>query len=301
MDTDISTKASETLPKAAPNAGLDEKVLLGFIGDRVRKSRVSQKLSRKALSQLSGVSQRYLAQLEAGEGNISVLLLYRIAAALGENVQWFLKPEALPGNRISRMNLLLQNASEAQRQQIFSILEPGGSHAKPVRRLAFIGLRGAGKSTLGEMAAQKISLPFQELNDDIEKVSGIPVNEVMALYGIDGYRKLELQSLKKIVNSRNSLVLAVAGGIVNQPETYRYLLHNCTTIWLKARPEEHMARVRGQGDERPMAGNPDAMRQLKNILAERERDYARADAVINTSDKTVQQSLSEVLRVLSRF
>ncbi len=300
MDTDITTNIKDRIAKPSNHYGIDEGVLLGFIGDRVRKARISKKLSRKALSELSGVSQRYLAQLEAGTGNISVLLLYRIAAALGENIQWFLKPEIQHESRVSRMVLALQNANEEQHRQILEILEPQKITKKPVRRLAFIGLRGAGKSTLGRQVAEKIGLPFQELNDDIEEVSGIPVNEVMALYGVEGYRKLELQSLKNIIGSRGSMVLAVAGGIVNEPETYQFLLDNCTTIWLKARPEEHMARVRSQGDERPMAGNPDAMRQLKNILSEREKSYSRADVVINTSGKSTQQSLSDILRVLYR-
>jgi XRE family aerobic/anaerobic benzoate catabolism transcriptional regulator len=278
----------------------DESSFLGFIGDRVRKIRVSKKLSRKRLSELSGVSQRYLAQLEGGSGNISVLLLYRIAEALDERVQWLLRPDNHQETDVLRMITLLKNANIKQRQQVLNILEPEQENAPIVRRLAFVGLRGAGKTTLGQLTAKKLGLPFHELNKDIERGSGIPVNEVMALYGIEGYRKLELLSLKNLINSNTSMVLAVAGGIVNEPETYHFLMQNCVTIWLKASPEEHMARVRSQGDERPMAGNPDAMRQLKAILAERQSQYAQADIVVDTSGKLKEQSLSEVINVLSR-
>ncbi len=296
MDVKQSTIASESSPRDEA----DERAYLGFIGDRVRKIRVNKKLSRKALSELSGVSQRYLAQLEGGAGNISVLLLYRIAEALGERVQGLLRPDSKQETDILRMISLMKNANNEQRQQVMKILEPEQANTTIIRRLAFIGLRGAGKSTLGRMTAEKMGLPFHELNKDIEKGSGIPINEVMALYGAEGYRKLELLSLKNLIKSNKSIVLAVAGGIVNEPEAYHYLMRNCVTIWLKATPEEHMERVRNQGDERPMAGNPDAMQQLKAMLAERQSQYAQADIVIDTSGHTKERSLSEIINILNR-
>ncbi len=296
MDVKQLTTTSDT----SPRDGADESAYLGFIGDRVRKIRVSNKMSRKALSELSGVSQRYLAQLEGGSGNISVLLLYRIAEALGERVQGLLRPDSKRETDILRMISLMKNANNEQRQQVMKILEPEQENTTIIRRLAFIGLRGAGKSTLGRMTAEKIGLPFHELNKDIEKGSGIPINEVMALYGAEGYRKLELLSLKNLVKDNKSIVLAVAGGIVNEPEAYHYLMRNCVTIWLKATPEEHMERVRNQGDDRPMAGNPDAMQQLKAMLAERQSQYAQADIVIDTSGHTKEQSLSEIINILNR-
>ena len=300
MNTETPINKSEISIARPVIDRFDESSFLGFIGDRVRKIRTSKKLSRKKLSELSGVSQRYLAQLEGGSGNISVLLLYRIAEALDERVQWLLRPDSHQETDVLRMITLLKNANNEQRQQVLKILEPEQENAPIIRRLAFIGLRGAGKTTLGQLAAKKLGLPFHELNKDIERGSGIPVNEVMALYGMEGYRKLELLSLKNLINTNTSMVLAVAGGIVNEPETYHYLMQNCVTIWLKASPEEHMARVRNQGDERPMAGYPDAMQQLKAILADRQSQYAQADIVIDTSGKIKEQSLSDVINVLDR-
>lgn len=300
MNTETPTNSSEISTTRPDIDRFDESEFLRFIGDRVRKIRVSKKMSRKALSESSGVSQRYLAQLESGSGNISVLLLYRIAEALGERVQWLLRPDSQQDTDILRIITLMKNANNEQRRQVLKILEPDQANLPIIRRLAFIGLRGAGKSTLGQLTAKKLGLPFHELNTDIEKGSGIPVNEVMALYGAEGYRKLELLSLKNLINSNKSMVLAVAGGIVNEPETYHYLMRNCITIWLKASPEEHMGRVQNQGDERPMAGNPDAMKQLKAILAERQSQYSQADIVVDTSGRTKEQSLSEITNILSR-
>jgi XRE family aerobic/anaerobic benzoate catabolism transcriptional regulator len=161
-----------------------------------------------------------------------------------------------------------------------------------------VGLRGAGKSTLGEMLGRRLGLSFIELNREIEEQSGMPVNEIMALYGQEGYRRLERQALERIVAVSDALVLAVAGGIVSEPETYGYLLRNFHTVWLKAAPEEHMQRVRAQGDERPMAGNPKAMDELKSILTSREALYARAEAMINTTGKPPNESLRELLEVV---
>jgi XRE family aerobic/anaerobic benzoate catabolism transcriptional regulator len=276
-----------------------ESALLATIGARIKMLRTEKKMSRRALSEISGLSQRYLVQLESGTGNISVRLLHRVGEALGKDIEWLVRQSLLPGSELSRIVALLTRADKRQRSKILSILDPTYQPSHKVRRLAFVGLRGAGKSTLGRITAQNTDLPFLELNREIEKISGIPIHEVMALYGAEGYRRLELQSLKRIIESGEDLVLAVAGGIVNEPETYQYLLKNCFTIWLKARPEEHMARVRSQGDERPMAGNPDAMLQLKQLLANREPLYAKADIVIDTSGQTVDESALVLFRVLN--
>ncbi|HZV20882.1 MAG TPA: shikimate kinase, partial [Hyphomicrobiales bacterium] len=141
-------------------------------------------------------------------------------------------------------------------------------------------------------------LPFKELNEDIEDASGMPVGEVMALYGPEGYRHLERQSLERVVALYDKVVLAAAGGIVSQPDTFNYLLRNFHTIWLKAEPEEHMARVRSQGDERPMAGNPDAMNELRSILKSREALYARAEAWVDTSNSSLEESFAALLDVV---
>lgn len=298
---------SDILPAKPSNTDTDverrdnEAALLAAIGGRVKKLRTEKKMSRRALSEASGLSQRYLVQLENGAGNISVRLLHRVGEALGREIEWLVRQSSPPKSEQSRIITLLNKADSRQRSQILSILDPTYKAIHQVRRLVFVGLRGAGKSTLGRMTAEKAGLPFLELNEEIEKISGIPIHEVMALYGNEGYRRLEIQSLKRIVESDDDLVLAVAGGIVTEPETYQYLLQNCFTIWLKAHPEQHMARVRKQGDERPMAGNPDAMLQLKDILANREPLYARADVMIDTSGKTVGKTILDVLEAIHQY
>ena len=240
--------------------------LTAQIGARLRSARRARKLARRELSDLSGVSQRYLAQIEAGQGNISIALLYKLGAALDVPVVWFLEEQV-----------------------------PVGQPA-PLR-IALIGLRGAGKSTLGARLGAALDLPFVELNDVIEEQSGMTVPDLIALYGPEGYRRLEGQALASVIERPGAVILAVAGGIVGAPDTFSALRRAFRTVWLRASPEEHMARVRAQGDERPMAGNPAAMIELRSILTSREAEYARADLEMDTSGKTEAES-SEALRIL---
>jgi XRE family aerobic/anaerobic benzoate catabolism transcriptional regulator len=181
------------------------------------------------------------------------------------------------------------------------ILDPDRPAQLRRQRICLIGLRGAGKSTLGRLLGTELNVPFVELHRDIEEQSGMPVGEVMALYGLEGYRRLERQALERVVATHDCLVLAVAGGIVSEPETYGFLLRNFHTIWLKATPDEHMSRVRAQGDERPMAGNPKAMEELKSILTSREGLYAKAEAMVNTSGKTVEKSLLDLVKAVRQL
>ena len=258
--------------KAVPNdlpADAAVSRLMRQVGERVRASRKEKGMPRRVLSEISGVSPRYLAQLEAGEGNISIGLLQRIAMALDQRIDWLVRED-----------------------------EPAPADASRGQRICLIGLRGAGKSTLGALAGDALGIPFVELNSEIEALAGMPVAEVMALYDQEGYRKLEARALDRIVATRETLVLAVAGGIVTEPETFKTLLGHFHTIWLKTSPEEHMSRVRQQGDERPMAGNPEAMEQLKSILTSREALYEQAPARLDTSGKTAGQSLAELLAII---
>lgn len=268
------------------------------LGERVRNARARRGISRKALSDISDVSQRYLAQLETGAGNISILLLRRVAEALDHKIEWLVGEEDPYSSDVVAVTTLYRGATAEQRRRVLEVLDPQRPSLRRGRRVAFIGLRGAGKSTLGRLTAGEIDAPFVELNDEIEQASGMPVTEVMALYGQAGYRRLEMQALERIVATYESIVLAAAGGIVSEPETFNYLLGNFHTIWLKARPEDHMTRVRAQGDERPMAGNPAAMEELRSILASREVLYARADAEVDTTDRTLDATLAEVLRTI---
>lgn len=267
---------------------------LACVGERVRKARVAGGMSRRELSERTGISQRYLAQLEVGKGNISIVLLLRIAKALEFGIEWIVGPDDPWSSEHARTAFLLQAATKAQRVQILKILEQAQPNQNKAKRIALIGLRGAGKSTLGGQIAARFGMAFLELNDEIEQIGGMPVAEVLALYGQEGYRLLEHQAIERVAATHDTLVLAIAGGIASQPDTFNYLLDNYHTIWLRADPEEHMQRVRAQGDERPMAGNANAMRELRQILTGREEQYRRADACLDTSGAAVEQSLAEL-------
>jgi len=268
------------------------------LGDRVRGARSRKNISRKVLSDRSGVSLRYLAQLESGSGNISIILLRRVAEALDYKIEWLVGEEdPYSSDTLAALSLFSQ-ADQQTRTRVLKILDPEEPVTKRAGRVAFIGLRGAGKSTIGRVIADKLDMPFLELNEEIEQASGMPVNEVIALYGQEGYRRLEKQSLERVAATHSSIALAVAGGIVSEPETFNYLLRHYHTIWLKADPTDHMSRVRDQGDERPMAGNPEAMSELREILMSREALYARAEIEIDTSAYNVAQTSNQVLKAI---
>ena len=274
--------------------------LLVAVGARVRNARNARGVSRRILSDISGVSQRYLAQLESGEGNISIGLLLKIAEALDSRVEWLLAEEEPADSDLATISILLREATKKQRERVLKILDPKHPALDRANRYALIGLRGAGKSTLGKLAAPELGLPFIELNEEIEQASGMPVHEVFAMYGQEGYRRLERQSLERIVSTHNSGLLAVAGGIVEESDTFSYLLQHYHTIWLKAEPEEHMARVKAQGDERPMAGNPNAMKELRNILTNRAALYAQTEGQVDTSNCDQSESLAQLIGLIKQ-
>ena len=267
-------------------------------GERVRRARERKGIPRRVLSEKSGVSPRYLAQLESGEGNISIGLLQRVAIALDHRIEWLVGEEDPWTSDALRVADLFRSATSDVQERVLGTLSPESAENRRAGRICLIGLRGAGKSTLGALAGSALSIPFVELNRDIEEQAGMPVAEVMALYGQDGYRKLEAQAIDRIVATHDTMVLAVAGGIVAEPETYKTLLNHFHTIWLKASPEEHMSRVRAQGDERPMAGNPEAMEQLRAILHSREALYDKAMAHLDTSGRSAKASLKELLALI---
>ena len=284
----------------AASEGADDgwTAFLALVGDRVRTVRARKGMSRKTLSARSGVSQRYLAQLEGGEGNMSIALLRRVAVALDHNIEWLVAADDPWTSDLATIAALYRGATADQRAKVLDILDPEHPKLRRARRIAFIGLRGAGKSTLGRDAAAALGIPFLELNQEIEAASGMPVNEVIALYGQEGYRRLERQAVERISATNDVMILAVAGGIVSEPETFGFLLRHYHTIWLRATPEDHMSRVRAQGDLRPMAGNPAAMDELKATLAAREPLYGRADGIVQTSAKTRAQALADVLALI---
>jgi XRE family aerobic/anaerobic benzoate catabolism transcriptional regulator len=263
---------------------------MALVGGRVRNARERRGISRRALAERSQVSLRHLAQLEGGTGNISMALLWRISEALDHRIEWLMGADDPWTSEVVRSSELFRSATQKQRRQVMRILDPDDPTRLRSKRLCMIGLRGAGKSTLGKLLSAELSLPFVELNEEIEEISGFPANEVMALYGQEGYRRLERQAVERIVATCEAVVLAVAGGIVAEPETFSYLLRHFHTIWIKARPEEHMERVRAQGDLRPMNGNPQAMEELRSILTSREELYSRAEATVDTSGQSCEQS-----------
>ncbi|OWU82807.1 transcriptional regulator [Phaeobacter sp. 22II1-1F12B] len=268
------------------------------VGERVRKARERKGIPRRVLSEISGVSPRYLAQLEAGEGNISIGLLLRVAIALDHRIEWLISEEDPWTSEVTRVADLYRLASKSIQQDVLDVLNAENQDTRRASRLCLIGLRGAGKSTLGAMLGKAMGVPFVELNREIEEHSGMPVDEVLALYGQEGYRSLEAQAIDRVIATYDTVVLAVAGGIVVEPETYNTLLSRFHTVWLRTSPDEHMMRVRAQGDERPMAGNPEAMEQLKSILTSREPLYARAEAQLNTSGVAVETALSQLVELV---
>ena len=275
---------------------LDEQGFLLRLGQRVRQIRAQRGMSRRLLAETADVSERYLAQLETGKGNVSILLLRQIAAAMGVRVDTLVDLEHdLPDSyELIREHLRSMDDSALRRVQDYLFSKPGHTDLKH-NRVALLGLRGAGKSTVGKQIANELDIPFIELTDVIEDVAGMSLNEIFSLGGQSSYRKFEQQALDKIMLETKDGILAVGGSVVADTTTYEKLLSAFTTVWLQASPEEHMQRVLEQGDNRPMAGNRRAMDELRRILIEREPLYRRADHVVDTHNKSIKQTCADVL------
>lgn len=268
------------------------------LGDKVRKARSRTNMSRRVLGETSGVSPRYLAQLESGTGNISVALLHRVARALDLRTEWLLAEEDPWNSEVVRMSELFRQARREERDKVIELLEPAVNPALRSQRVCLIGLRGAGKSTLGAAVSKLLGVPFIELSQEIEDRAGMPVAEVVALYGQDEHRKVEWQMLRRVVANHDQVILAVPGNIVANPDTYDYLLAHFHSVWVRAQPEEHMLRVRAQGDTRMFSGSMAPVDQLKAILQSREKLYAKAEAELDTSSSTVAASMRELARLI---
>ncbi|MSQ20332.1 MAG: helix-turn-helix domain-containing protein [Betaproteobacteria bacterium] len=270
--------------------------LLLTLADRVREARARRGMSRKILARDSRVSERYLAQLEAGKGNISILLLKQIAQALSmpldsllqrtdeRSIDRMLIDQLL--NRLSPQQLVTARANLAR--------DFGQAHVTRQERIALIGLRGAGKSTLGARLARELDAPFIELDREVEREAATGLNEIFLLYGQAGYRRYERRALERLIEHHDRVVIATGGSIASEPGTFDLLLSTCFTVWLKARPEEHMARVIAQGDMRPIAGNKEAMDDLQRILVGRERLYRQADVAVDTGSSTIDQAYARL-------
>jgi len=274
-----------------------ESGFLQQLGQRVRTTRALRGMSRKVLAKVSGISERYIAQLESGKGNVSIVLLRRVSNAMGAHLEDLI-PCSEPAPDWQVIRDLLRKATPSQIAQAKAVLTGAdiSAHGKlPAAGIALIGLRGAGKSTLGKLLAKKIGWSFVELNKEIEQQNGLSVAEIIALYGQEGFRRMEQAALGQLLARQELMVLATGGGIVSEPLTFELILSSFYTIWLKAEPEEHMARVRRQGDLRPMADDRSAMAELRNILVSREPLYARASAVVDTAGLTVDDAATRLM------
>ena len=296
----LTAQQSESVDPPGAAAGLDlhTAALLRSLGTRLRQMRKSQGLSRRSLSERSGVSSRYLAKVEAGDGNISIGLLIKLAAALEQPVEHFLMADALFHSDLPHVSQLYARADAAMRARVLQVLDPERMGRQKAQRLCLVGLRGAGKSTLGARIADTFDATFIELNREIEKNAGMALGEIIALYGQEGYRQLEADTLTAIIDGHSRAVVAVAGGIVSEEGSFYHVLSRFHTVWLKASASEHMERVRAQGDVRPMQDNPQAMIQLRQILRSREAFYTQSDHVLDTSGKSVEQSQSELCQLI---
>lgn len=274
---------------------------LKLLGERIRTARAQRGMSRRILARDSGVSERYLAQLEAGQGNISIALLRKVAQAMGIPLSDLVRDEPEPPVELRLLTQSLARLSPQQLAQARRLITDrfGALSGDRRSRIALIGLRGAGKSTLGARLAQRLGVPFLELDREIERESGLALGEIFDLYGQAAFRRHERRALESVLRRHPRAVIATGGSIVSEPGTFDLLLSSCFTIWIKAAPEEHMARVVAQGDLRPMADNAESMDDLRRILAGRTALYAKADVAIDTAGKDVEASFAELVAAVT--
>lgn len=261
---------------------------LSALGERLKLLRARRGLTRKALAQLAGVSERHLANVETGVGNASVQFLRQLCGVLNCSLAEMTGDETASTPDWLMIREILRGRNEEELARARSVLgelfESPVSETSRRQRIALIGLRGAGKSSLGRLLADEINAPFIELSTHIEQLAGCSIAEIHALYGQGAYRRYEQRALEELIRHYPRVVIATPGGIVSEPATFNLLLSHCYTVWLKASPEEHMSRVLAQGDRRPMSGNREAMEDLKRILESRAQFYSKADKIVDTSE-----------------
>jgi XRE family aerobic/anaerobic benzoate catabolism transcriptional regulator len=282
---------------AIPELEHDQTFLRAF-GERIRGERARRGMSRKLLADHAGISERYLTQLESGKGNVSVLLLRHVATALGVPLGRLVEDEP-PSPELTLVRQFLARLTPEQLTEAYATLtERFASDANVSRagRIALVGLRGAGKTTLGAALGKATGLPFFELDKEIERLSGTSLGAIIELYGQQAYRRYELQALQELMAAQPQFIVATGGSLVAESATYELLLRSCYTVWVRTTPEEHMRRVLAQGDLRPMAGSQQAMDDLRRILEERSELYGRADFAIETTGRTVEESVRELLK-----
>jgi XRE family aerobic/anaerobic benzoate catabolism transcriptional regulator len=280
----------KNLISAADRAGEERDPFLAVLGERVRALRSRRGLTRKALARLAEVSERHLANVESGVGNASIQFLRQLATVLNCSLTEMIGDETATSPEWLMIREILRGRSDEElakaRATLAGIFDAPTSESARRQRVALIGLRGAGKSSLGRMLADNWMVPFIELSRHIETLAGCSVPEIHALYGPNAYRRYEYRALEDAIRRFPRAVIATPGGIVSDPATFNLLLSHCYTVWLKASPEDHMGRVVAQGDTRPMHGNREAMEDLKSILDSRGPFYSKADEIFDTSDMT---------------
>ncbi len=293
------TATAPPRPFDAADAKSENGAYLQALGERVRATRARRGMTRKILSRDSGVSERYLAELESGRGNASIAILRQIAQAMNLPIADLVREEPDPSAEHALIMERLGRLSTSELEAAARLLADHFPAAEARReRIALVGLRGAGKSTLGQALAAELEVPFIEMAQQIEREAGISLSEIFDLWGQPAYRRHERRTLERIVDENDWAVIAAGGSIVSEPSTYEYLLDTCYVIWIQAAPEEHMERVRAQGDYRPMANNREAMDDLRRILAGRDEMYRRADATLETSGQSPKQSARALLELV---
>jgi XRE family aerobic/anaerobic benzoate catabolism transcriptional regulator len=277
---------------------------LAALGDRVRGLRARRGLTRKSVALAAGVSERHLASLEYGEGNASILVLLQVAGALQCTLAELLGDVTTTSPEWLLLREMLSSRSEADLHQVrVQIARMFGAtqESERINRIALIGLRGAGKTALGQRLAKDLGYPFIELSREIEKFAGCSISEIHNLYGTNAYRRYERRALEEAIQIYPEVVIATPGGLVSDSATLNEMLSHCFTIWLQATPEDHLARVAAQGDMRPMAGSGEALEDLKLILEGRSAFYAKADMTFDTSAQPLEDSFQALRKQLRAF
>ncbi|MCV6584419.1 MAG: helix-turn-helix domain-containing protein [Marinibacterium sp.] len=275
--------------------------LLTRVGERVRRQREKLAIPRRVLSERSGVSARYLAQLESGQGNMSIVLLQRVAVALDYPLEFLISQDDPEHTSALRIGLLYHDADRAVRDDVMRLLVPERGAELRAQRVCLVGLRGAGKTTLGARAAHDLDVPFVELHHEIERDCGMSWPELQDLYGPEGYRELEAQALERVFETVPRGIIAAPGGIVGHGANYDRLLRYCHTVWISASAQEHLSRLRPQDDDGAAGGvHASALEHLGTVMQQRDAQFTRTDARLETTDRTVDQSLADLTGLIEQ-
>ena len=293
------------LPETSPVLAGDKDPFLIALGERLRALRSRRGITRKALGKLANVSERHLANVESGVGNASIQFLRQLTAVLNCTLAEMIGDETASSPEWLMIREILRGRSDTElamvRGTLAGLFEAPLTESARNQRIALIGLRGAGKSSLGCLLAEEWRVPFIELSRHIETLAGCGIAEIYALYGPTAYRRYERRAMEEIIQRYPRAIIATPGGIVSDPATYNLLLSHCYAVWIKASPKEHMDRVVAQGDTRPMQGNREAMADLKSILDSRAAFYSKADLVFDTSDQSLESAYSALAKKLQEL